>query len=92
MVVWCLAFSFVAWFPCFPVARSWDDSIKGHCYGFGAGATDLRQFWITLVGHAATNMAGDVVILGLAGYVMGQVSTDRGVKLRIAVLLFVGIA
>lgn len=89
-ILWCLAYSTIAWIPCIPIAKSWDGTKEGYCWGFGAASSNLREFWITLVTHAVTNTAGDGVILGLASLIMWHKKSEKGVKFRISCLLFLG--
>ncbi|EDU42271.1 conserved hypothetical protein [Pyrenophora tritici-repentis Pt-1C-BFP] len=60
VVIWGLAFSFMAWFPCFPVSTFWDRLNGGRCYGFGfRTAVEAKNF---ILAFAATNMILDTVI------------------------------
>ncbi|KAF2738066.1 hypothetical protein EJ04DRAFT_67926 [Polyplosphaeria fusca] len=62
VTVWGVAFSFMAWFPCFPVSGFWDrmQQPPPKCYGFGFA--DLAGATAAFVGFAATNMFLDLVI------------------------------
>jgi hypothetical protein len=58
--LWGLAFSFVGWFPCFPVRGAWQREIGAKCYGFGLGR--VEEFITMFRVHSATNMVLDVAI------------------------------
>ncbi|RDW67060.1 hypothetical protein BP5796_09809 [Coleophoma crateriformis] len=62
IALWGIAFSFMAWFPCFPVSGYWSFLTESAtCYGFGskyaAGFTMIYEC------HAGLNMAFDVIVL-----------------------------
>ena len=60
VVLWSMAFAFMAWFPCFPVRGCWDRSFTANCYGFGFGS--LSGFINMYNAQSATNMILDVAI------------------------------
>jgi hypothetical protein len=60
VTLWGIAFSIIAWFPCFPVRGYWDRTVAANCYGFGLG--DLDSFIATYKAQAATNMLFDISI------------------------------
>ncbi|EMD68417.1 hypothetical protein COCSADRAFT_80211 [Bipolaris sorokiniana ND90Pr] len=60
VILWGIAFSFTAWFPCFPVRGYWDRTIPAKCYGFGFG--NLDEFVMTYKAQSATNMMFDIAI------------------------------
>lgn len=62
VVMWGLAFSFMAWFPCFPVSGFWNRTLQppAKCYGFGYRT--VPEVKITILGFAGTNMAFDIAI------------------------------
>ena len=60
IATWGLAFSFMAWFPCFPVSSFWDRTNGGKCYGFGfRTAVESKSF---VLAFASTNMIFDIAI------------------------------
>jgi hypothetical protein len=60
VTLWGIAFSFVGWFPCFPVRGAWDRQINAKCYGFGLRT--VEEFVMMFRIHSATNMVLDVAI------------------------------
>lgn len=65
VVAWGLSFSFMAWFPCFPVAGFWDRMMNppAKCYGFGYATVDGAKN--TILSFAGTNMALDIAIFAV---------------------------
>ncbi|CAA9965088.1 hypothetical protein PTMSG1_08447 [Pyrenophora teres f. maculata] len=60
VTLWGLAFSFMAWFPCFPISSFWNRLDGGKCYGFGfRTALEAKEF---ILAFAATNMILDASI------------------------------
>ncbi|KAF1944326.1 hypothetical protein EJ02DRAFT_442619 [Clathrospora elynae] len=63
VVSWGIAFSFMAWVPCFPVRGFWDRTLDppAKCYGFGyRGVNEAKH---TVLAFAASNMTLDIAIL-----------------------------
>jgi hypothetical protein len=60
VTLWGIGFSFLAWFPCFPVRGYWDRSVPAHCYGYGLG--NVADFVNIYKAHSASNMAFDIAI------------------------------
>jgi hypothetical protein len=67
--LWGLTFSFMAWFPCFPVKAYWDRTTRAtnysskpdyKCYGFGFA--EDTSFVATYKAHSTSNMMFDVLI------------------------------
>jgi hypothetical protein len=60
--IWGLAYSFMGWFPCFPVSGFWNrlTDPPPTCYGFGFGS--LEGAYAAFVSFAATNMTFDTII------------------------------
>jgi hypothetical protein len=58
--LWGIAFSFVGWFPCFPVRGAWDRQSGAKCYGFGLRT--VEEFVMMFRIHSASNMVLDVAI------------------------------
>ena len=60
--MWGLAYSFMAFFPCFPVQAYWDWTIQdAKCYGYGVKAE--HPFVEVFVSHAAINVLLDIAIV-----------------------------
>lgn len=66
VVAWGLAFTFMAWVPCFPVSGFWNRTMQppARCYGFGFGS--VGQAKIFVLAFATTNMAFDIAIFIVA--------------------------
>jgi len=61
---WGIAYTFLAWVPCIPVASYWDWTIPSHArWGFGSQAAE-DLVWIYAV-HGTTNMILDFVIYAI---------------------------
>jgi hypothetical protein len=58
--LWGLAFTFMGWFPCFPVRGAWERGIGAKCYGFGYA--DTKEFVSMFKAHSASNMVLDVCV------------------------------
>lgn len=62
--LWGAAFSFMAWFPCFPVKEYWDlFGSEGVCYAFGSKYA--APFAAMYECHAGMNMVFDIIVLVL---------------------------
>ena len=86
---WGLAFSFIAWVPCFPVDLFWNAILgqtNGTCYGF-ANTIDRT----TYVMHTASNMLFDVLIFAIPMTLPFDKSTPFKQRLGMGVLLFLGV-
>lgn len=59
--MWGLSFFLLALFPCQPIAKNWNPTLKGKCIGWGTKVPD--QFFPMWAAHAATNMFLDVIVL-----------------------------
>lgn len=88
-----LAFGFISWVPCFPVARMWSSELPGRCYGLGAMIEDnVPEFLMTLLIHASSNVAIDFAIFLLAAHLIWQLGTERpNLQLRLYAMLTVGL-
>lgn len=62
--LWGIIFSFVCWFPVFPVNAFWDLTIVT-TVRYGIGSLDPTSFTSTYVALTATNMVLDLLILSL---------------------------
>ncbi|KAF2031504.1 hypothetical protein EK21DRAFT_63184 [Setomelanomma holmii] len=62
VTLWGAAFSFMAWFPCFPVSGFWNKhmSPSAKCYGFGYRT--LKEARDTLFAFSGSNMILDIAI------------------------------
>lgn len=64
--LWGFAFTFIAFFPCFPVRAFWDLTIPSDgAVRWGYCAHDTLVFVETYVGHAASNMFLDLLVFAL---------------------------
>jgi hypothetical protein len=59
--MWGLAFFLLAVFPCNPIAKDWKPQLDGTCIGWGS--KDPNQFFEMFVGHSASNMVLDLMVL-----------------------------
>lgn len=62
--LWGLAFSFISWFPAFPVSAFWDLTNQT-AIRYGVASLTADEFTGTLIALNATNMALDMVMLGI---------------------------
>ncbi|KAJ8117031.1 hypothetical protein OPT61_g1675 [Boeremia exigua] len=62
VLLWGIAFQFMAWFPCFPIEGFWNKAMDppAKCYGFGYRTTEETK--ATMLAFAGSNMSLDVVI------------------------------
>lgn len=86
--IWGLAFSFMAWFPCFPVHQFYRLGSESNCYGYGS--TNPMDVYNIVVASNATNMALDFIILVLPIPLLFSDNTIRRTKLGLVGLLFIG--
>lgn len=59
--MWGLAFFLLAVFPCTPIAKDWNIGLEGKCIGWGSKIPD--EFFSMFVGHSASNMVLDLMVL-----------------------------
>ena len=61
--LWGAAYSFMAWFPCFPIHETWalPRSPDARCYAFGSN--DIAPFVGSFESHAGVNMILDIILL-----------------------------
>ncbi|OAK96931.1 hypothetical protein IQ06DRAFT_48439 [Phaeosphaeriaceae sp. SRC1lsM3a] len=59
--MWGLAFFLLAVFPCTPIDKDWNTSLEGTCIGWGSKVPD--EFFAMFVGHSASNMVLDLMVL-----------------------------
>jgi hypothetical protein len=62
-LIWGLAYTFMGWFPCFPIYGYWTWTIKAKCYGFGS--VNPSVFFGTYASASVMNMVQDMVILAI---------------------------
>ncbi|KAK1846896.1 hypothetical protein CCHR01_10475 [Colletotrichum chrysophilum] len=86
--IWGFAFSFMAWFPCFPVQQFYRLGSESNCYGYGS--TNSMEVYNVVVSSNATNMALDFIILVLPIPLLFSDDTIRRTKLGLMGLLFIG--
>lgn len=61
ITLWGTAFSLLAIFSCDPIAKNWASSMKGRCIGWGS--KEPAEFFAMFVGHSASNMTLDIIVL-----------------------------
>lgn len=62
--LWGLAFSFISWFPAFPVSAEWDfNDTSGVRYGFGS--LDPSSVVAASLAQTSTNMVLDLIVLAI---------------------------
>lgn len=86
--IWGFAFSFMAWFPCFPVQQFYRLGSESNCYGYGS--TNPMDVYNVVVASNATNMALDFIILVLPIPLLFSDGTIRRTKLGLVGLFFIG--
>ncbi|KAF1926009.1 uncharacterized protein M421DRAFT_7509 [Didymella exigua CBS 183.55] len=59
--VWGFIFFVLALFPCRPVAKNWNYTLKGKCVGWGSKVP--AEFFAMWAAHAASNMLLDIIVL-----------------------------
>lgn len=59
--MWGIAFFLIAVFPCTPIAKDWNTQLEGTCFGWGSKVPD--EFFAMFVGHSASNMVLDLLVL-----------------------------
>lgn len=87
--VWGFVFSFMAWFPCYPVYQFFRLGTESDCYGYGS--TNPIEVYNVVVASNATNMALDFLILLLPIPLLFSSDTIRRTKLGLFGLLFLGV-
>lgn len=86
--VWGLAFSFMAWFPCFPVHQFYRLGSEMNCYGYGS--IKPMDVYNIVVASNATNMALDFMILVLPIPLLFSSDTIRKTRLGLVGLFIIG--
>jgi hypothetical protein len=88
--LWGAAFTFMGWFPCFPVDEYWNvlrDS--GTCYGYGSSYA--TSFVATYEFHSGLNMIFDVIVLAIPIPIYFTKDTSRRTRLGLIGLFITGI-
>lgn len=86
--LWGLVYSFISWFPCFPVNHVWELKPDAKCYGYGSSRPS--EFSATYESHTAINMILDVIVLVIPMPLLFKTGTGMAQRVRIAALLFMG--
>ncbi|KAK7951984.1 uncharacterized protein PG986_007712 [Apiospora aurea] len=86
--LWGLVYSFISWFPCFPVNHVWELKPDAKCYGYGSSRPS--EFSATYESHTAINMILDVIVLIIPMPLLFKEGTGSAQRLRIGALLFMG--
>lgn len=88
--LWGLAYSFMMWFPCFPVRAYWDWSVESNCYGYGVKTpAPFARMWY---GHVSLNMLFDTIIVSLATPIYFRPGLSKREMFGIAGLFSMGAA
>jgi hypothetical protein len=59
--LWGIAFVLLALFPCTPISKYWNTQLDGTCIGWGSKSPDT--FVAMFIGHSASNMVLDMLVL-----------------------------
>lgn len=86
--LWGFAYSFMAWFPCFPVKSFWENPPDAACYGYGSDSP--TQFVGTYESHTAVNMVLDFIVLIIPIPLLFKEGSTLRQRLRIVALLAMG--
>ncbi|KAI0130455.1 hypothetical protein BJ170DRAFT_315599 [Xylariales sp. AK1849] len=87
--LWGTAYSFMAWFPCFPVSAYWDWTITARtCYAYGS--LYPTAFYATYSSASAINMLLDVIIMLIPVPLYFRKNTDNRTRLGLVGLLLMG--
>ncbi len=89
-LLWGFSYSFLAWFPCFPVSDQWASprSPDSKCYAFGS--EDVASFAGAFESHAGINMILDVIVLAIPIPLYFEKDTPARMRLSLLGLLFLG--
>jgi hypothetical protein len=86
--LWGFAYSFMAWFPCFPIQGYWTWTLQSHCYGYGS--LNANTFFGTYSSASLINMLLDIIILIIPIPLYFRKDTQQRTKLGLLGLLFMG--
>ena len=93
-VLWGAAYTFIAWFPCFPVSAFWNGARAAPgvvCYGFGTAQSDVQAWTNTYYSHGVVNTILDLLVLLLPVPLLLRRDAPRRTRAGIATLLAVGL-
>lgn len=82
VTLWGLAYTILAFFPCWPVSDFWYSPADAKCWGYGAWSTD--ELVGTFYSHTAMNMILDIIILAIPFHLYFK--TDMTFKMRMGLL------
>ena len=86
------AFSFIAWFPCFPVETYWNASeleTASSCYGFGSH--DVGEVYSTFKAHTVMNMTLDLIVLAIPAVLWWHKDATAQTRKGLLALLAMGV-
>ncbi|KAH8651126.1 hypothetical protein BX600DRAFT_516720 [Xylariales sp. PMI_506] len=89
--LWGVAYSFLAWFPCFPVEAYWNltAGFPGTvCYAYGS--IHPNEFYGTYLSNAVFNMVFDIVILVIPIQLYFEENASSKTKLGLLAVLLMG--
>lgn len=86
--MWGTAFFLLALFPCQPIAKNWDPTLRGKCIGWGSKIPD--KFFGMWAAQAATNMFLDIVVLLLPLPFLGMLRLAGKSRLGLIALFAMG--
>lgn len=86
--LWGAAYTFMAWFPCFPVKHLWLAPPGAKCYAFGS--PDSQMFTATYESHTGVNMVLDVLVLAAPVPLYFDKHTPQKTRRGLLALLFMG--
>ncbi|KAI1100041.1 hypothetical protein F4804DRAFT_336665 [Jackrogersella minutella] len=87
--LWGIAYSFLAWVPCFPVHDFWDNGGGPNCYAYGSQYAG--PFIATFQSHAAINMVLDTIVLIIPLPLFFKDGATTCSRIRLVGLLSMGI-
>lgn len=82
VTLWGLAYSILAFVPCWPVSDFWYSPTGAKCWGYGAWSTG--ELVGTFYSHTAMNMVLDIIILAIPSHLYFK--TDMTFKMRMGLL------
>lgn len=92
VALWGLAWSLVAWIPCWPIGADWDFT-DTHATRWGYGTRTASVFVGTFYAHAASNMVLDLAVLlvpCLSRGIWEAVATNRKSRVGLLALFSLG--
>ncbi|OTA99600.1 hypothetical protein M426DRAFT_324995 [Hypoxylon sp. CI-4A] len=85
---WGAAYSFLAWFPCFPVGAYWNLEMKATRYAFGSEYA--AELFRTYASHTAVNTALDMIVFAIPVPLYFQRETGKRTKLGLVGVVIMG--